>query len=154
MTLAPNFTLAELTASAWADRHGADNAPPAPLIPELTRTAAMLQRIRDFLSAAQGVDTPMIDLSGYRSPCVNRGIGSSDTSDHPRGMACDFKALRMAPIDVCRMLEPHLDELGIGQIINELTWVHVSTRRPINPVNRIITIDKLGTRVGIVPVRA
>lgn len=47
----------------------------------------------------------------------------------------------------------HLDELGIGQIINELTWVHVSTRAPLKPIHRIITIDKLGTRVGIVPVR-
>ena len=59
---------------------------------------------------------------------MNRGVGSSDGSDHVRGMAADFKALRMTPYQVCQALLPKLDEFGIGQIINELTWVHVSTK--------------------------
>ena len=154
MQLTTNFSLTELTASAYAERHGIDNAAPAGIVDELLRTAQMLQRIRNYLSASSGIDTPMTDLSGYRSLPVNRGIGSGDTSDHVKGMAADFKTLRMTPYQVCQALLPKLDEFGIGQLINELTWVHVSTRPQAKAVNRVITIDKLGTRAGIVQVRA
>jgi hypothetical protein len=50
-------------------------------------------------------------------------------------------------------LLPKLDEFGIGQLINEGAWVHVSRKSPSRKINRIITIDKLGVRVGIVPER-
>lgn len=153
MQLTKNFTLEELVESDWAARHGVDNTPPPAARAELQRTAEMLQRIRDFLTASNGIDTPMTNISGYRSIPVNRGIGSSDTSDHPRGMAADFKALRMTPYQVCQALLPKLDALGIGQIVNELTWVHVSTRMQAKSINRVLTIDSHGTRAGIVQVR-
>ena len=60
----------------------------------------------------------------------------------------------MTPYQVCQALLPKLDEFGIGQIINELTWVHVSTRPVAKPINRIITIDGRGTRAGILQVRS
>lgn len=100
------------------------------------------------------MDTPLINISGYRSTLVNRGIGSSDKSDHVLGMSADFKAVGISPFNVCQMLLPKLDEFGIGQLINELTWVHVSRKPQAKEVNRVITIDKLGTRAGIVPVRS
>ena len=154
MNLTKNFTLQELTASDWAARHGVDNTPSTTVLAELQRTAEMLQRIRNYLTASTGIDTPLTNISGYRSIHVNRGIGSTDGSDHVRGCAADFKALRMTPYQVCQALLPKLDEFGIGQIINELTWVHVSTRPVAKPVNRIITIDTRGTRVGILQVRS
>ena len=154
MNLTKNFTLQELTASDWAARHGVDNTPSTTVLAELQRTAEMLQRIRNYLTASTGIDTPLTNISGYRSIPVNRGIGSTDGSDHVRGCAADFKALRMTPYQVCPALLPKLDEFGIGQIINELTWVHVSTRPVAKPVNRIITIDPRGTRVGILQVRS
>jgi uncharacterized protein YcbK (DUF882 family) len=149
MQLTKNFTLKELTDSNWAVRHGVDNTPPAAVLAELRRTAELLQRIRNYLTVCAGIDTPMSDISGYRSIPVNRGVGSSDGSDHVRGMAADFKARGMTPYQVCQALLPKLDEFGIGQIINELTWVHVSTKMVAKPINRIITIDRYGTRAGI-----
>lgn len=154
MNLTRNFTLQELTASDWAARHGVDNTPTPTVLAELQRTAELLQRIRNYLTATAGIDTPLTNISGYRSVPVNRGIGSTDGSDHVRGCAADFKALRMTPYQVCQALLPKLDEFGIGQIINELTWVHVSTRTVAAPINRIITIDGRGTRAGILQVRS
>ena len=153
MNLTKNFTLRELIASDWAARHGVDNTPPAVVLAELQRTAELLQRIRNYLTACASIDTPLSNISGYRSIPVNRGIGSSDGSDHVRGCAADFKALRMTPYQVCQALLPKLDEFGIGQIINELTWVHVSTKMVAKPINRIITIDRHGPRAGILQVR-
>lgn len=153
MNLTKNFTLAELTQSAYAERHQLDNSAPSKIVNELLLTAQLLQKIRDYLSHINGKDTPLIGLSGYRSPVVNRGVGGAATSDHVIGMAADFKAVGMTPFNVCKTLLPHLDEFGIGQLINELTWVHVSRKPQAKEVNRVITIDKLGTRAGIVPVR-
>jgi zinc D-Ala-D-Ala carboxypeptidase len=153
MNLTKNFTLAELTQSAYADRQHLDNTAPPAIVSELLLTAHLLQKIRDYLSLKTGKDTPLINISGYRSVLVNRGIGSSDKSDHVTGFAADFKALGMTPFNTCQMLLPKLDELGIGQLINESTWVHVSRKTQAKEINRVITIDKLGTRAGIVEVR-
>ncbi|NGZ86401.1 D-Ala-D-Ala carboxypeptidase family metallohydrolase [Duganella aceris] len=153
MNLTKNFTLAELTYSATAVRDGLDNTPSVTVIAELQRTANMMQRIRDYLSTLQDRDTPLSDISGYRALQVNRAVGSSDTSDHVKGMAADFKAAGMTPYDVCQALAPKMAELGIGQLINELTWVHVGRPVPAKAVNRIITIDRHGTRPGIIRVR-
>lgn len=152
--LTKNFTLDELTQSSYADRNSIDNTPSPQIADELHLTAQLLQRIRNYLTMTTGSDTPLTNISGYRSIAVNRGIGSTDASDHVKGMAADFKALGMTPYQVCQALLPKLDELGIGQIINELTWVHISTRPTAKAVNRIITIDRQGTRAGILQVRA
>lgn len=153
MNLAKNFTLAELTQSAYAERQHLDNTPTPEIVSELLLTAEMLQDIRDYLSLKNGRDTPLVGISGYRSILVNRGIGSTDRSDHVTGKAADFKAVGMTPFDVCQMLVPKLDAFGIGQLINELTWVHVSRKPQAKEINRVITIDKLGTRAGLVQVR-
>jgi zinc D-Ala-D-Ala carboxypeptidase len=48
VNLTKNFTLGDLTQSAYAARHALDNTPSAALVVELRITAQMLQRIRDF----------------------------------------------------------------------------------------------------------
>lgn len=154
MQLSQNFTLAELTASDYAARHGIDNTPPPAVLDELRRTAQLLQRIRNDLSASSGIDMPLLRISGYRCLLLNRAIGSADGSDHVMGMAADFQVARLTPYQICQALLPRLEQLGIGQLIHESAWVHVSTRMPARPVNRVITIDRLGTRAGIVQLRA
>ena len=47
--LTQHFTLAELTASGTAQRLGLDNTPPPEVLPALTNTAEMLERIRSTL---------------------------------------------------------------------------------------------------------
>ncbi len=150
MNLTAHFTLEELTHSNKAVLLNLDNTPSPEIIKELKLTAEMLEKIRAHISALCGRDCPMFDISGYRSLLVNRAVGSSDTSDHVKGAAADFEAAWMKPYDVCKALVPKMAEFGIGQIINEKTWVHVSRHAPANAVNRILTIDSRGTMVGIV----
>lgn len=57
------------------------------------------------------------------------------------------------PYAVAKALAPHVNALGIGQIIYESVdgkhWVHLSTRTPNKPVNRVITVSGKSTLVGI-----
>lgn len=146
--LSPHFTLAELTRSSTAERLRLDNTPPPDVLRALQSTADMLERVR----ATLGV--PVIVTSGYRSPAVNAAVGGVTSSDHLAGQAADIVAPAYGtPHLVATTLVPLLSTLGIGQIILEgirgKQWVHVSTRRPVKPINRVLTITDAGARVGI-----
>lgn len=151
MTLSQHFTVAEFTASDTAVRLGIDNALPPQLLFEAQKTCAMMERIRERLSRLAGQPVPIVITSGYRCLELNRALRSQDSSDHVRAMAVDFKAGRFgSAYNVAKLLAPMVSELEIGQLIHEFgTWVHVSTRRPVDQVNRIITISSRGTEVGI-----
>lgn len=149
MKLSQHFTLAELTRSTTAQRLGLDNTPPPEMLPRLVRTAEMLERIRSTLGV------PVVVTSGYRSPAVNRAVGSRSTSDHTQGHAADIVAPGFGtPAEVARVLAPLVSVLGIGQLILERvggkSWVHVSTHEPERAINRIITVTDAGTVAGIV----
>ena len=81
-------------------------------------------------------------------------MGSSSTSDHPKACAADFTApVFGTPLQVAQALAPVVSTLGIGQLIHEFgQWVHISTRQPAKPVNRIISIGRGGVFPGIVGV--
>lgn len=149
MQLAPHFTLAEMTRSSTAQRMGLDNKPTPKALEQLKRTAAMLERVRALLGA------PVIVTSGYRGPVVNRAVGGATSSDHMQGQAADIVAPKFgAPYDVAKALVPHINALGIGQIIYEVSgkshWVHLSTRVPDKVHNRVITIAVgKGAQLGI-----
>lgn len=147
MKLSANFSLEEFTASETAERRRLDNSLPPELLMTAQNTAEMMEKIRAVLG-----DNPIIITSGYRSPEVNRAIGSSDTSDHPKAMAVDFKCPAFGtPKAVALHLADKIDSLGIGQLIAEYSqWIHVSTRKPSKEINRVITINQSGTHVGIV----
>lgn len=158
MRLTPNFTLAEFTASNTASRMGIDNDLPADLLANARATCEMLERIRKFLADKRGfVSGPAILItSGYRSPALNRAVGGSANSDHSRAQAADWHCPAVGrPIEICRLLAPHVDALGIGQLINEFPgtsggWIHVSTATPSKSVNRVLTIARSGTFQGVV----
>ncbi|MFN7883717.1 MAG: D-Ala-D-Ala carboxypeptidase family metallohydrolase [bacterium] len=157
MRLSPHFSLAEFTASQTSDRLGLDNDLPAELLANARATCEMLERIRSYLTGKVGAlhGTPIFITSGYRSPAVNRAVGSGPTSDHLKALAVDWHCPMVGrPTEVCKLLEPVVDQLGIGQLINEFPstsggWIHVSTRTPAKAVNRVITITKAGTFPGI-----
>ena len=145
MKLSANFSLEEFTASETAERRRLDNSLPPELLMTAQNTAEMMEKIRAVLG-----DNPIIITSGYRSPEVNRAIGSGDSSDHIKAMAVDFKCPAYGtPKAVALHLADKIDSLGIGQVIYEHTWVHVSTRRPSKDVNRVLTMNGGNYSVGI-----
>jgi hypothetical protein len=152
--LSPNFSLAEFTASETAARRGIDNNLPSVLIPKAVQTAEMLERIRAALSQSIGRPAPILLLSGYRSEALNKAVGGSARSDHLRAGAADWHCPAFGtPTAICKFLAERMDELGIGQLINEFPsasggWVHTS--QPLaSGANRVLTITAAGVRQGV-----
>jgi zinc D-Ala-D-Ala carboxypeptidase len=143
--LSAHFSLREFTRSAEAARKGIDNTPSPAIISNLVATAQMLEKIRAL------IQSPIRITSGYRCLRLNRAIGSKDTSDHIRGLAADIDADSFAsPFHLATTLAPRVDSLAIGQLILEFDeWVHVSTKLPAKPINRILTINSSGVFPGI-----
>lgn len=148
MNLSPHVSLDEFIITT---HRGIANDLPGELLSTAYSTAAMLERIRDYLSNVAGRDVPLLITSGYRCLELNRAIGSADSSDHIKAMAADWHAPTFGSPYVCAVaLSGHVDELQIGQLIFEFSsWVHTSTRTPDKALNRVITIDSTGTKVGI-----
>lgn len=153
-----HFTLSDFVASGMAKARGIDNALPPELEPAAWATLSLLEAVRARLSELAGHDVPVIINSGYRCPALNAAVGSGTGSDHLKGMAADILAPRFGtPLQIAQALAPLVSILGIGQLIYERprgvakAWVHVSTKLPSKPLNRIITITEHDTIVGIVP---
>jgi len=145
-----HFTLAEFSASDTATRLQIDNTLPDHLVPAAEQTLLMLERIRAQLCELAGRDVPIRISSGYRCLRLNAAVRGSAGSDHLLAAAADWTAPAFgSPYQICCALLPHMDALGIGQMIHEFgTWVHCSTRRA-NPVNRTLTITHAGTATGV-----
>ncbi|WP_367846993.1 D-Ala-D-Ala carboxypeptidase family metallohydrolase [Rhodoferax sp. WC2427] len=148
MQLTEHFSLAELQASTKAAQLRIDNAAPPEVLPRLRKLADLLERVRTYL------DTPISVTSGYRCPALNKAVGGVTSSDHMLGMAADIVAPGYGtPYDIAKALAPQVSVLGIGQIILEgvrgKQWVHISTRVPDKPANRVITITDAGAQLGI-----
>lgn len=148
MNLSQNFTLEEFTMSGTASRLGIDNTAPPYMVSILKQTALSLEGVRSML------DEPMNIDSAYRCLALNRAIKSEDTSDHIRGLAVDFIAPRYGdPLSVCQAIRA--SGMMLRQLINELSWVHIAFSFDgcgapvIDPHNRFLTIDRLGTREGL-----
>ena len=154
MKLSAHFDLEEFTCSDTAARMCINNDLPIELLAEAKKTADMMEGIRSFLTERLGKDCPIKITSAYRCPQLNKAIGSSETSDHIKMMAVDFRAPWFGTVyDTAAELAGAVDYLGIGQLIYEFdSWIHVSTRTPDKVINRIITINKNGTHAGIVGV--
>lgn len=148
MNLSEHFTLAEATVSQTAARQGIDNTPDAQMIDALRHTAQFMEHIRDVLGH------PIVVTSWYRCPALEDVIapGRRTVGHHPLGAAVDFIAPGYgSPLEIASRLSTMTAALAIGQLIYELgSWVHIS-RLPVAPINRVLTIDKRGIQVGIVP---
>jgi zinc D-Ala-D-Ala carboxypeptidase len=144
--LTPNFTLEEMTDSQTAARKGIPNVPLAHELANLERTAKVMEKVRTLLG-----DKPILISSGYRSPKVNAAVGGSKNSAHMSGLAVDFSCPGFGtPYMICKTLEPHMQELGIDQLINEFPpngWVHLGLS-PGAPRHMAMTIDNRGARNG------
>jgi len=127
MKISKNLSLAEVTKSATAMRHGIANEPTQEHLQNLKLVAeSVFQPIREHFGMPLGVS------SGYRSEALNELIGGSKTSQHSKGEALDLDADIYGGItnaEVFRYIRFNLDfdqliwEFGTDQ---EPAWVHCS----------------------------
>ena len=172
MNLSPNFTLAELTKSATADRLEIDNSliegheQDTRIIVNLSHLAErILQPIRENYSI------PFSPSSGYRcpeleevlcAPAIKRYLAERsdrtlgmylEKKQHPKGQAADFEIPGVRNLLLARWIERHLD---FDQLILEFYkptdptagWVHVSYDRLGNR-KEVLTIGATGVREGL-----
>jgi len=141
MKLSPNFSLQELTQSETAVRLGLDNTPSKEVEANLVRLARTLEEVRRILGR------PVMVNSAYRSPEVNKAIGSKPTSQHCIGCAADIRVPGLTPDSVVKeLLKTNLE---FDQLIREFDlWVHISIPNKFadKPKKQVLIIDKSGTR--------
>ena len=127
MQLSKHFKLEEFEKSMPATRKGIENKAGSGEIKNLTDLCyGVLEPVRAKF------DKPITITSGYRSPDLNRAIGSkSDTSQHCKGEACDFEIAGVSNLQVALWINNNCD---FDQLILEYWkdgepnsgWVHCS----------------------------
>lgn len=146
--MSEHVSLAEVMVSERAKRLGIDNTPPPLIMPRLKMGAGQMERIRERLGGH-----PIIYTSVYRCPELNAATpGSAKKSAHTEGWAWDFQCPGFGtPLQVAQRIAR--SDLTFDQLIHEHgVWVHVS----FDPRRRgqLLTIDRVGTREGLLPVRS
>lgn len=130
--LSDHFTLEEATISQHA-RLGLDNQPNAETFLVMRKTAIGMERVRALLGK------PVHINSWYRCPQINALVGSSATSQHPKGQAVDFIAPAYGtPYEICKLLIDNADLVRFDQLIYEHTWIHISFNS--TPRNMVLTL--------------
>ena len=114
-----------------------DNTIPPELYSAILSTSDGMERVRSVLSR------PIHINSWYRSPELNASIGSSRTSQHPKGEAVDFICPSYGtPLQVVRELVKYEEFLEFDQLILEHSWVHISfcSIPHRNPRGQVLTL--------------
>ena len=142
MRLSEHFTLAEMTRSQMASRHGIDNKPNDIQLENLKTLAKGMELVRTKLDSL-----PIIISSGFRCEALNDLLGSKRTSQHIMGLACDFTCDRYAHVG--RVFEVIADSsIPFDQLILEYnSWIHIAF--PVEgdePRRQVLTIDKSGVK--------
>ena len=125
MKLSPNFTLEELCASTKAKELQIINQVTDAVHLQALKALAkeVLQPIRDLHG------DPVTVTSGYRQPDLNKALGGSPTSQHPKGEAADITV--GGPADNKDLFEQIArSDIPYDQLICEFgsEWLHVSHR--------------------------
>lgn len=148
MNLSPNFTLEEACKSQAAERLGVNNSPDADAL------EAMQTLCREVLEPIfSHYGRTVIVNSFYRSPEVNKSVGSSAKSQHVRGEAADIEIPGVPNDELAAWVR---DNLTYDQCIREFPkpgvpdsgWVHVSYRAG-NCRGECLTITAAGTVKGL-----
>jgi zinc D-Ala-D-Ala carboxypeptidase len=150
MNLTKNFTLAEMTKSETALRHGMANDPSETEIENLRALCEnVLQKVRDYYGMGVKVN------SGFRHPLVNAKVGGSTTSDHCKGFAADIE---IPGIPNAELAEWIAENCEFRQLILEFYtpgvpdsgWVHVSFN-PADNKKQVLTATKQNGKTVYLP---
>lgn len=138
--LSRNFTLDEMLVSATAARMGRTVELAEHARPNLERLCNdILEPLRASLRK------PIVVISGYRPPWLNRAVGGSPRSQHMQGEAADIICPGFTPREVAERIVRL--ELPFHQLILEFPpqgWVHVSVApKGGNPAGEIKTARKV-----------
>jgi putative chitinase len=130
--ITPHFTVNEALVGTTLQ------AVPAGFVPNVRAAADGMERIRQQLGRV-----PITATSWYRTPEKNEAVGGSETSAHLQGYAVDFTVKGMTAKQVAAALSSHLVALGIDQLIEYPTHIHVS----FDPRRRAQMLAKVGARL-------
>jgi len=130
-----NFHWSEWFKSETAKELGVVNTVPpfdkSFILNNLMSTADMGQEIRDVLGCPVNVN------SAYRCKALNDAVGSSDNSQHLKGLAIDLKADRFGnPEKIMRKL--HSLNFTVDQCLCEGSWLHISRLNGKKSENRMV----------------
>jgi len=127
MKISKNLSLAEVTKSATAIKHGIANEPNSQHLTNLKAVAInIFQPCRDYFGK------PLAVTSGYRSPELNDLIGGSKRSQHSKGEALDLDAQVYGGFTNAELFHYIKDNLDFDQLIwefgdeQEPDWIHCS----------------------------
>ncbi len=129
MQLSPNFSYNEAVRSQTADR-----SPHISNVPESWQVSNMiylaneyLEPFRSWIGTEIGEPRAIIVSSFFRSLALNRAIGSSDGSDHVKGLAVDFTVQGLTPLESFASMAAFLATKGLeyNQLLYEFGWVHL-----------------------------
>ena len=127
MMLSKNLSLAEVTKSATAIKHGIANEPSSQHLTNLKAVATnIFQPCRDYFGK------PLAVTSGYRSEALNDLIGGSKRSQHSKGEALDLDAQVYGGFTNAQLFNYIRENLDFDQLIwefgndQEPDWVHCS----------------------------
>ena len=87
-----------------------------------SRLIAALQEFRDK------VDQPVHVTSGFRCLRHNRTVGSTDSSQHPRGYAADISILPDETVDEMAEIAEEIEAFRLGGIGKYDFFVHLDVR--------------------------
>lgn len=147
MNLSPHFTMEEACKSQAAERMGLSNSPDADALEAMQRLCfSVLEKVRDHFG-------PVSVNSMYRSPAVNKAVGSSPGSQHVKGEAADIE---VPDVDNNALAAWIKDNVPFDQLIREFPkpgipdsgWVHVSYREGALR-GECLTITSAGTVKGL-----
>lgn len=118
--LTPHFTLEEFTFSQTATRKGIDNTPHEGILDNLCILANGMEDVRNLLNA------PIHVSSGYRCPELNDLLGSKRTSQHIKGLACDFTSNAYGSPQII-FADIISSDIPYDQCLLEFDrWIHIS----------------------------
>lgn len=142
MNLSEHFTLFELTRSAAATRKGIPNVAPDAIVAKLR---AVCEHILEPVRAHYG--RPIMVLSGYRAPAVNKAVGGAATSQHLKGEAADFIVNGVSNIEVCRWMQANMNYDQLIYEFGEAGWIHCSWREGVLRNQEISAVKRGGKTV-------